>query len=46
MLTGRQEEVIPNLNDVFALNDKELGETDLVTHTIDTGNARPVHTSP
>ena len=28
--------------DVFALSDEELGETELVTHEIDTGNARPV----
>ena len=40
------EKVILDLNDVFALSDQELGETDLVTHTIDTGNARPVQTSP
>jgi len=31
---------------VFALQDSELGETDLVTHTIDTGNAKPVQTCP
>ena len=35
-----------SLGDVFALQDSELGETDLVTHTIDTGNAKPVQTSP
>ena len=32
--------------DVFALDDQELGETDLVTHSIDTGNAKPVQTLP
>ena len=31
---------------MFALNDHELGETDLVTHSIDTGNARSVQTLP
>ena len=33
-------------NGVFALDDQELGETDLVTHSIDTGNAKPVQTLP
>ena len=28
--------------DAFALSDEELGETDLVTHDINTGSARPV----
>ena len=40
------EELLLSLGDVFALQDSELGETDLVTHTIDTGNAKPVQTSP
>ena len=31
---------------MFALNDQELGETDLVTHSIDTDNAKPVQTLP
>ena len=31
-------------NSVFALDDKELGETDLVAHSIDTGSAKPVQT--
>ena len=30
----------------FAVNDSELGETDLVEHGIDTGNAKPVKTFP
>ena len=34
------------LNEAFALNDSELGETDLITHNIDTGRARPVQTAP
>ena len=33
-------------NGVFTLDDQELGETDLVTHSIDTGNAKPVQTLP
>ena len=33
-------------SDVLALYDSELGETDLVTHTIDTGNVKCVQTSP
>jgi len=40
------EELLLSLSDVFALQDSELGETDMVTHTIDTGNAKPVQTSP
>ena len=34
------------LSDVFALSDEELGETDLVSHIIDTGDAKPVKTLP
>jgi len=33
-------------SDVFALSDEELGETELVTHDIDTGDARPVRAMP
>ena len=40
------EELLLGMSDVFALQDSELGETDLVTHTIDTGSAKPVQTSP
>ena len=32
--------------EVFALSDYELGETDLVTHGIDTGNSPPVKALP
>jgi len=32
--------------DVFALSDEELGETDLVTHDINTGSARLVRAMP
>jgi len=31
-------------HDSFALNDSELGETSLVEHVIDTGEAKPVKT--
>ena len=40
------EELLSQHNGVFALDDQELGETDLVTHSIDTGNAKPVQTLP
>lgn len=30
-------------HDVFALKDDQLGQTSLVEHHIDTGNARPIH---
>ena len=33
------EELLLGMSDVFALQDSELGETDLVTHTIDTESA-------
>ena len=33
-------------HDSFAVNDSELGETNLVEHYIDTGNAKPVRTFP
>ena len=33
-------------HDSFAVNDSELGETNLVEHDIDTGNAKPVRTFP
>jgi len=35
-------QIVRKHNDVFALNDAELGETDVVTHAIDTGTAQPV----
>ena len=40
------EGLLLDWDDVFALNDSELGETNLVTHNIDTGNAKPVQTLP
>ena len=39
-------DLLLDLDDVFALCDHELGETNLVTHNIDTGDAKPVQTSP
>ena len=48
--TKRQVSQIQGLlckyHDVFALTDSELGDTDIVTHSIDTGNAPPVRASP
>ena len=32
--------------DVFALSDSELGETNLVEHVIDAGEAKPARTAP
>ena len=32
--------------DVFALDNKELGRTDIVTHCIDTGDHKPIHQTP
>ena len=32
--------------DVFALDNKELGRTDVVTHCIDTGDHKPIHQTP
>ena len=40
------ESLLLEHNGVFALEDQELGETDLVTHSIETGNAKPVQTLP
>ena len=38
------QDVLLAFSDVFALTDEELGEMDLVTHSIDTGDAKPVKT--
>ena len=35
-----------SVEQVFALSDDKLGETELVEHCIDTGGAKPVRTSP
>ena len=40
------ESMLLEHNNVFALDDQELGETDMVTHSIDTGSAKPVQTLP
>jgi len=34
------EQVLLSQSDVFALTDEELGETNLVTHSINTGDAK------
>ena len=36
------ETMLLTQSDVFILTDQELGETDLVSHSIDTGDARPI----
>ena len=43
---GRFKQLLLSKHDVFALSDTELGETNLVKHTIDTGDAKPVNTAP
>ena len=40
------EQVLLSHADVFALTDEELGETSMVTHHIDNGDAKPVRTLP
>lgn len=40
------ESLLLEHNGVFALEASELGETDLVTHSIDTSSAKPVQTLP
>ena len=40
------QELLCKYHEVFALTDSELGDTDIVTHSIDTGNAPPVRASP
>ena len=43
---GQMEQMLLAQSDVFALCDEELGETDLVSHSIDTGNTKPVKAFP
>ena len=43
---GRFTQLLLSKHDVFAMSDTELGETNLVEHTIDTGEAKPVKTAP
>lgn len=49
-LTGTEAEmavrVLEGLADVFALNDDDMGRTDIVQHRIDTGNAIPIRQTP
>ena len=39
-------ELIRSYRDMFALTDAELGQTNLVTHRIDTGDAGPIRIPP
>ena len=43
---GQMEQMLLAQSEVFALCDEELGETDLVSHSIDTGDTKPVKTFP
>ena len=36
-------ELVDDYSDIFALDQSELGRTDIVTHTIDAGDHPPVH---
>jgi len=36
-------ELVDDYSDIFALDQSELGHTEIVTHTIDTGDHPPVH---
>ena len=36
-------ELVDDYSDIFALDQSELGHTDIVTHTIDTGDHPPLH---
>ena len=36
-------EIVEDYSDIFALDQSELGHTEIVTHTIDTGDHPPVH---
>ena len=40
------ENLLLQYHDVFALVDEELGETDVVSHAIDTGTSPPVQSTP
>ena len=42
----RLRELIRSHRDVFALTDAELGQTNLVTHGIDTGDTGPIKIPP
>lgn len=49
-LTAKQEaefsELIKRFHDVFALTENDVGNTDVVQHTINTGNVKPIRTAP
>ena len=40
------ETILLTQSDVFTLTDEELGETDLVSHSIDTRDAKPIKALP
>ena len=46
-LTEEQQEQVKDIllesSDLFALDPSELGSTDIVQHTIDTGDSKPIH---
>ena len=42
---GLLRELVREHSDIFALDSMELGTTDLVTHSIDTGDSHPIHQS-
>ncbi|XP_062600936.1 uncharacterized protein LOC134262558 [Saccostrea cucullata] len=39
-------QVLDKYRKVFAFSDNELGKTDLVEHSIDTGDSKPIHLRP
>ncbi|VDP60641.1 unnamed protein product [Heligmosomoides polygyrus] len=41
-LKQRMRDLLEEFSDVFALSDRELTQTDLVVHEIDTGDSRPI----
>ena len=43
---GNVRDILCRYQDIFAKNDDDMGKTDLVQHTIDTGYARPVKQAP
>jgi len=40
------KELVTQYQDLFALDNSELGSTNLVQHHIETGDARPIHQHP
>ena len=39
-------EVLGKFRHIFAFNDNELGRTNLVEHSVDTGDSKPIHVRP